>query len=149
MRDIIGEMRWGMMGGGYAGHYWREGDMRDIIGERGDMRDGPPPRNRPGRAAVFGPAPPNPRRTGNRNGKRSASRKKNAYFVFNLLIVNNINQYFNICLHLIRFITYNRRIFIAKYLLTNKTCSIFAYVKITLTNRRTRGHYKSQGYGQV
>lgn len=52
--------------------------------------------------------PPNPRRTGNRNGKRSASRKKKAYFVFKLLIVNNINQYFNICLHLIRFITYNR-----------------------------------------
>ena len=23
-----------------------------------DMRDGPPPRNRPGRAAVFGPTPP-------------------------------------------------------------------------------------------
>lgn len=40
------------------------------------VRDGPPPRNHPGRAAVFGPAPPNPRRTGNRNGKRSASRKK-------------------------------------------------------------------------
>lgn len=52
--------------------------------------------------------------------------KKNAYFVFNLLIINNINQYFNICLHLIRFITYNRLIFIAKYLLDNKTCSIFA-----------------------
>lgn len=33
MRDIIGEMRWGMMGCG--------------------MRDEPPPRNRPGRAAVF------------------------------------------------------------------------------------------------
>ena len=31
--------------------WWRDGDMRD-------MRDGPPPRNRPGRAAVFGPAPP-------------------------------------------------------------------------------------------
>lgn len=92
-------------------------------------RDGPPPRNRPGRAAVFGPAPPNPQRTGNKNGKRSASRKKNAYFVFNLLIVNHINQYFNICLHLIRFITYNRRIFIAKYLLDNKTCSIFAPVR--------------------
>ena len=89
------------------------------------MRDGPPPRNRPGRAAVVGPAPPNPQRTGNKNGKRSASRKKNDYFVFNLLIVNHINQYFNICLHLIRFITYNRRIFIAKYLLDNKTCSIF------------------------
>lgn len=95
----------------------------------GDMRDGPPPRNRPGRAAVFGPAPPNPQRTGNKNGKRSVSRKKNDYFVFNLLIVNHINQYFNICLHLIRFITYNRRIFIAKYLLDNKTCSIFAPVR--------------------
>lgn len=93
------------------------------------MRDGPPPRNRPGRAAVFGPAPPNPRKTGNKNGKRSASRKKNDYFVFNLLIVNNINQYFNIRLHLIRFITYNRRIFIAKYLFDNKTCSIFALVR--------------------
>lgn len=34
---------------------------------------------------------------------------------------------------MIRFITYNRRIFIAKYLFENKTCSIFAYVKITLT----------------
>ena len=125
MRDIIGEMGWGICGtllerwgGGYAGRYWRDGV--------GDMRDGPPPRNRPGRAAVFGPAPPNPQRTGNKNGKRSASRKKNDYFVFNLLIVNYINQYFNICLHLIRFITYNRRIFIAKYLLDNKTCSIFA-----------------------
>lgn len=107
------------------------------------MRDGPPPRNRPGRAAVFGPTPPNLRRTGNRNGKRSESLKKNVYFVFNLLIVNHINQYFNICLHLIRFITYNRRIFIAKYLFENKTCSIFAYVKITLTNRRTRCHCKS------
>ena len=89
------------------------------------------------------PPPPNLRRTGNRNGKRSESLKKNVYFVFNLLIVNHINQYFNICLHLIRFITYNRRIFIAKYLFENKTCSIFAYVKITLTNRRTRCHYKS------
>lgn len=94
------------------------------------MRDGPPPRNRPGRAAVFWSRPPNPRRTGNRNGKRSASRKKkNAYFAFNLLIINHINQYFNIRLHLIRFITYNRRIFIAKYLLNNKTCSIFASVR--------------------
>lgn len=116
---------------------------RDMLGLRTcgdmcDMRDGPPPRNRPGRAAVFWTSPPNPRRTGNRNGKQSAIRKKNAYFVFNLLIINHINQYFNICLHLIRFITYNRRIFIAKYLFENKTCSIFAYVKITLTNRRTR-----------
>lgn len=93
------------------------------------MRDGPPPRNRPGRAAVFGPAPPNPQRMENKNGKRSASRKRNAYFVFNLLIINHINQYFNIRLHLIRFITYNSRIFIAKYLFENKTCSIFAPVR--------------------
>ena len=34
-----------------------------------DMRDGPPPRNHPGRAAVFGAAPPNPRRAANGNGK--------------------------------------------------------------------------------
>lgn len=106
MRDIIGEMGWGMMGGGICG--------TDHLPEIG----------RPG--CRFWTSPPNPRRTGNRNGKRSASRKKNAYFVFKLLIVNNINQYFNICLHLIRFITYNRRIFIAKYLFENKTCIIFA-----------------------
>lgn len=55
--------------------------------------------------------------------------KKNAYFWFNLLIVNNINQYFNTHLHLIIFITYNRRIFIAKYLFCDKTCSIFALVR--------------------
>lgn len=73
--------------------------------------------------------PPRLQRLGDRNGKRSTSRKKNAYFVFNLLIINNINQYFNTHLHLIRFITYNRRIFIAKYLFENKTCSIFASVK--------------------
>lgn len=93
------------------------------------MRYGPPPRNRPGRAAVFGPAPPihEERETGTANDQRA--KKKNAYFVFNLLIINHINQYFNIHLHLIRFITYNRRIFIAKYLLNNKTCSIFAPVR--------------------
>lgn len=115
MRDVIGRMRWGMMGGGYAG------------------RTTSPKSARPG--CRFWSRPPNPRRTGNRNGKLPAGRKKNAYFVFKLLIVNNINQYFNICLHLIRFITYNRRIFIAKYLFENKTCSIFVYVKITLTNK--------------
>lgn len=54
----------------------------------------------------FGPAPPIHKGRKNRNGKRSASRK-NAYFVFNLLIVNHINQYFNIRLHLISFIIYN------------------------------------------
>lgn len=38
MRDIIGEMRWGMMGGGYAG---RTTSPKSA-----------------GRAAVFGPPPP-------------------------------------------------------------------------------------------
>lgn len=50
MRDIIGEMRWGMMGCG----------MRDA---GCGMRDEPPPRNRPGRAAVFWPYPLNPRKS--------------------------------------------------------------------------------------
>lgn len=100
-------------------------DMRNMW----DMWDGPPPRNRPGRAAVFWSTPPRLQRLeiGTANDQRAE--KKNAYFVFNLLIINHINQYFNIHLHLIRFITYNRRIFIAKYLFDNKTCSIFALVR--------------------
>lgn len=109
MRDIIGEMRWGMMGGGYAG------------------RTTSPKSARPG--CRFWSRPPPLVKAGDRNGKRSTSQKKNAYFVFNLLIINHINQYFNMYLHLIRFITYNRRIFIAKYLLDNKTCCIFALVR--------------------
>lgn len=99
-----------MMGGGYAG------------------RTTSPKSARPG-CRFLVPPPPRLQRLGDRNGKRSTSRKRNAYFVFNLLIVNHINQYFNIRLHLIRFITYNRRIFIAKYLFENKTCSIFAPVR--------------------
>lgn len=93
------------------------------------MRDGPPPRNRPGRAAVFGPTPPRLQglEIGTANDQRA--KKKNVYFVFRSLIINHINQYFDIHLHLIRFITYNRRIFIAKYLFENKTCSIFALVR--------------------
>ena len=122
-------------GGGYVGG--------------GDMWDGSPPRNRPGRAAVFGPTPPTNKGWETETANDQRAKKKNAYFVFNLLIINHINQYFNMHLHLIRFITYNRRIFIAKYLFENKTCSIFAYVKITLTNRRTRSLYKSRGYGQI
>lgn len=94
------------------------------------MRDGPPPRNRPGRAAVFwSHPPPSTKAWGQERQTINEPKKKNAYFWFNLLIVNNINQYFNTHLHLIRFITYNRRIFIAKYLLDNKTCSIFALVR--------------------
>ena len=55
----------------------------------------------------LGPPPPNPRGAVNGDGKRSVSRKKNVYFSFNLLIINDINQYFNIHLHLISFIIYN------------------------------------------
>lgn len=74
----------------------------------------------------FGPPPPAciNHKTGTANYQ--LDEKKNVYFPFSLLIINHINQYFNIRLHLIRFITYNRRIFIAKYLLDNKTCIIFA-----------------------
>lgn len=110
MRDVIGRMRWGMMGGGYAG------------------RTTSPKSARPGCRFWTSPPPIHKgRETRTVNDLRAE--KKNDYFVFNLLIVNHINQYFNICLHLIRFITYNRRIFIAKYLLDNKTRSIFAPVR--------------------
>lgn len=71
------------------------------------VRDGPPPRNRPGRAAVFWTSPPI--HEGREKGTANASQpKRNAYFPFKLLIINDINQYFNIHLHLISFIIYNR-----------------------------------------
>lgn len=97
--------------------------MRDVVrkdeGYSGEdnMRDGSPPRNRPGRAAVFGPTPPTNKGWETETANDQRAKKKNAYFVFNLLIINDINQYFNIHLHLISFIIYNRRIFITKYLL--------------------------------
>lgn len=93
------------------------------------MRDGPPPRNRPGRAAVFGPAPPLTKAGRQERQTINEPKKRMLIFVFNLLIINHINQYFNIRLHLIRFIIYNLRIFIAKYLFEDKTCSIFAPVR--------------------
>lgn len=72
MRDIIGEM-------GYDG--------RGICGtllERwgGDMRDGPPPRNHPGRAAVFGAAPPI--QEGRQMGTENDQRSKKRMLIFNL-----------------------------------------------------------------
>lgn len=51
--DLMGI--WGYEG--YVGMRITCRGMRDC-GDMRDMRDGPPPRNRPGRAAVFGPAPP-------------------------------------------------------------------------------------------
>ena len=58
---------------GYAGICGICGDMRD-------MRDGPPPRNHPGRAAVFGAAPPiqEGRKMGTENNQRS---KKECLFL--------------------------------------------------------------------
>lgn len=73
------------------------------------MRDGPPTRNHPGRAAVFWAAPPQSIRGGKWERQTiSKPKKKNAYFSFKLLIINDINQYFNIHLYLIGFIIYNR-----------------------------------------
>nr|DAK86333.1 MAG TPA: hypothetical protein [Caudoviricetes sp.] len=59
------------------------GDMRDMrdCGDMRDMRDGPPPRNHPGRAAVFGAAPPNPRRAANENGNNQRSKKECLFFI--------------------------------------------------------------------
>ena len=106
------------------------GDMRGYAGICGDMwgicGTDHLPEIGPAGLPFFGPPPPINKGL---EIERQTTSKPNAYFVFNLLIVNNINQYFNMHLHLIRFITYNSRIFIAKYLFENKTCSIFAYVK--------------------
>lgn len=74
----------------------------------------------------LGPPPPNPHKSKKQERQTTSRIKKNAYFLFNLLIINDINQYFNIHLHLISFIIYNRLIFIVKYLFDNKTCIIFA-----------------------
>ena len=108
-----------MMGGGYAGLRY---DGRGICGTDHLPEIGPA-------VLPFLVPPPPPTKAGRQERQTINEPKKNAYFVFNLLIINNINQYFNTHLHLIRFITYNRRIFIAKYLFENKTCSIFAFVK--------------------
>lgn len=114
---------------GICGICGEDGGYAEICGICGICGTDHLPEIGPAGLPFFGPPPPLAK-AGDRNGKRSTSRKKkNAYFVFNLLIINHINQYFNIHLHLIRFITYNRRIFIAKYLFDNKTCSIFALVR--------------------
>lgn len=73
-----------------------------------DMRDGPPPRNRAVGSAVFLVHPPPSTKAGRQERQTPANQKRNAYFPFKLLIINDINQYFNIHLHLISFIIYNR-----------------------------------------
>lgn len=70
MRDVIGRMRWGMMGGGYAG------------------RITSPKSARPG--CRFWTSPPQSTKNGKQERQTASWTKKNAYFVFKLLIVNNI-----------------------------------------------------------
>lgn len=91
--DLMGI--WGYEGyEGYAGYAGYAGRTTSPKSGRGVCR--------------FLDRPPNPRRAGKRNGKRLANQKRNVYFKFKLLIINDINQYFNIHLHLISFIIYNR-----------------------------------------
>lgn len=73
-----------------------------------DMRDGPPPRNHPRPGCRFWGRPPQSIKGGKWERQTISKPKKNAYFSFKLLIINDINQYFNIHLHLISFIVYNR-----------------------------------------
>lgn len=70
--DLMGI--WGYEG--YVGLRITCRGMRDC----GDMRDGPPPRNHPGRAAVFGAAPQS--KKGGKWERKTTSdpKKKNAYF---------------------------------------------------------------------
>ena len=78
MRDIIGEMGWGMMGGGYAGHYWRDGvgyDGRGICGTDHLPEIGPA-------GLPFLVSPPHQQRLGDRNGKRSTSQKKRMLILY-------------------------------------------------------------------
>lgn len=53
--------------------WWRDGDMRD-------MQDGPPPRNRPGRAAVFWTSPPQSTRDGKQERQTICEPKKECLF---------------------------------------------------------------------
>lgn len=88
MRDVIGRMRWGMIGGGYAGRTTSPKSGRGVC--------------------RFLDRPPQSTKGGKKERQTTSQPKRNAYFMFNLLIINDINQYFNIHLHLIIFIIYNR-----------------------------------------
>lgn len=101
--DLMGI--WGYEG--YVGMRITCRGMRDC-GDMRDMRDGPPPRNRAVGSAVFLDRPPQSTKGGKKERQTTSQPKRNAYFQFKLLIINDINQYFNIHLHLISFIIYNR-----------------------------------------
>lgn len=54
MRDGIGRMRWGMMGGGYAGRYWKD----EGYSGRGICGTDHLPEIGPAGLPFFGPTPP-------------------------------------------------------------------------------------------
>lgn len=62
MRDVIGRMRWGMMGGGYAGRTTSPKSARS--------------------GCRFLVHPPPLAKAGDRNGKRSTSRKKRMLILY-------------------------------------------------------------------
>lgn len=66
MRDVIGRMRWGMMGGGYA-------EICGICGTDHLPEIGPA-------GLPFLDQPPPLAKVGDRNGKRSTSQKKECLF---------------------------------------------------------------------
>ena len=74
--DLMGI--WGYEG--YVGMRITCRGMRDC-GDMRDMRDGPPPRNRPGRAAVFGPAPPQSTKDGKQERQTISKPKKECLFL--------------------------------------------------------------------
>ena len=99
MRKSLGDERWDMLG---------RRTCRDMRGYAGICGTDHLPEIGPAGLPFLAPSPPihEGRQMGAENNQRSE--KKNAYFQFKLLIINDINQYFNIHLHLISFIIYNR-----------------------------------------
>lgn len=88
---------------GYAGYEGYEG----YAGYAGICGTDHLPEIGPWGLPFFWTAPPI--HEGREKGTANASQpKRNAYFPFKLFIINDINQYFNIHLHLISFIIYNR-----------------------------------------
>lgn len=99
MRKSLGDERWDMLG---------RRTCRDMRGYAGICGTDHLPEIGP---AVLPFLAPSPQSTKGGKWERkitSDPKKKNAYFQFKLLIINDINQYFNIHLHLISFIIYNR-----------------------------------------
>ena len=91
--DLMGI--WGYEGyEGYAGYAGYAGRTTSPKSGRGVCR--------------FLDRPPQSTKGGKKERQTTSQPKRNAYFQFKLLIINDINQYFNIHLHLISFIIYNR-----------------------------------------